>query len=89
MSKVEKISVALTHDMTKILKSAVSSGEYASVSEVVRDATREWAFKRKREQAEIEILRTAWTQGINSGAGRFSSIDELLTEAHRQYKKNK
>ena len=86
MSNVEKISVALTHDMVNMVKSSVSSGEYGSASEVIRDALREWASKRERQQAEITYLRTAWEAGINSGPGQFSSIDDLLAHASREHK---
>lgn len=85
MSNVEKISIALTHDMVDLVKSSVTSGEYGSVSEAIRDALRDWASKRERKQAEITYLRRAWKKGVNSGPGQFSSIDDLLTEAHRQH----
>lgn len=86
MSKVEKLSVAFTHDMASLVKSTVTNGEYGSVSEAVREAMRDWAEKRERNKAEIEYLRGAWKQGVESGAGRFGSIDELLAEAHRLHK---
>ena len=47
MGKVEKISIALPHDMVADLKEAVERGEYATTSEVVRDALRDWRLKRK------------------------------------------
>ncbi|MBL4596066.1 MAG: type II toxin-antitoxin system ParD family antitoxin [Robiginitomaculum sp.] len=86
MSNVKKLSIAFTHDMAGLVKSAVSNGEYGSVSEAVREAMRDWASKRERQQAEIEYLRGAWKQGVENGAGRFRSIDELLTEAHQRHK---
>ncbi len=43
---VEKISVALPSEMVSILLSAVATGEYASSSEVIRDALRDWTYKR-------------------------------------------
>jgi len=85
MSKVEKISVALTHDMADVVRSAVKSGEYGSASEAVREALRQWVSKREREKAEIKYLRDAWKKGIKSGSGHFSSIDELLAEAHSRH----
>ena len=87
MSKVEKISVALTHDMAGLVKSAVKSGEYGSASEAIREALRDWANKREREKLELEYLRGAWKQGIKSGAGKFTSIEDLLAEAHSRHDK--
>jgi predicted nucleotidyltransferase len=49
MSKVEKVSIALTSDMAATVRGAVASGEYASSSEVVREALREWRHKRNPE----------------------------------------
>jgi antitoxin ParD1/3/4 len=42
MSTVEKISIALPPEMVAVVRSAVDTGEYASSSEVVRDALRDW-----------------------------------------------
>ncbi len=47
MPTVVKLSIALPPKMANLLREAVASGEYASASEVVRDALREW--KRERE----------------------------------------
>ncbi|MFI3197560.1 MAG: type II toxin-antitoxin system ParD family antitoxin [Methylococcaceae bacterium] len=41
MASVEKISIALTKDMASVVRQAVDSGEYASNSEVIRDALRD------------------------------------------------
>lgn len=86
MSNVEKISIALTHDMVGLVKAAVKNGEYGSTSEAIREALRDWAAKRERQKAEIEYLSGAWKQGIKSGPGQFSSIDALLAEAHTRHK---
>ena len=86
MSKVQKLSVAFTHDMAGLVKSAVANGEYGSVSEAVREAMRDWQAKRERKNAEIEYLRRAWKQGIESGPGELDSIEELLLEARRLQK---
>jgi predicted nucleotidyltransferase len=46
MSTVEKVSLALSNDLLKVVRRAVASGEYASSSEVVREALREWRARR-------------------------------------------
>jgi antitoxin ParD1/3/4 len=69
MGKVEKISVALPPDMVNDLRSAVASGEYASASEVVRDALRDWKRKRQAAGIEIEETRRLVREGIDSGPG--------------------
>ena len=42
MSSIEKVSIALPSDMLAMVKQAVEGGDYASSSEVVREALREW-----------------------------------------------
>jgi antitoxin ParD1/3/4 len=86
MPNVQKISVALTPEMLAMLKEAVESGEYTSTSEVIRDALRSWKARRAMQEREVEELRRLWDEGINSGEGRFSSIDEIKAEARRRLK---
>lgn len=74
MSTVEKISIALPPDMVLLLKAAVESGEYASSSEVIREALRAWKLKRKVETLELDELRRLVQEGAESGP----SIDAEL-----------
>ena len=85
MPTVEKISIALTQDMAALVRQAVESGEYASSSEVIRDALRDWKRKRALQEQQIEELRRFWNDGIQSGAGRFQDMDDLLQEARRRF----
>jgi len=90
MPNIEKISVALTPEMAELVRQAVATGEYASNSEVIRDALREWKLKRHLQQEEIERLRRQWQAGIESGPGRFGDIETIKREASRRFKaKNK
>jgi antitoxin ParD1/3/4 len=56
MSKVEKISIALTDEMLGAVKAAVASGDYASSSEVIRHALRDWKNQRERDIAQLHAL---------------------------------
>lgn len=67
MANVEKISVALTPEMAAVMREAVSSGEYASASEVMRDAIREWRARRDERAKALEELGRLWDDGIASG----------------------
>ena len=67
MANVEKLSVALTPDMAAEIRAAVQDGDYGSVSEVVRDALRDWRLRRKVETLEIDELRRLVQEGIDSG----------------------
>jgi antitoxin ParD1/3/4 len=85
MATVEKVSIALTHDMAAVVRQAVESGDYATSSEVVRDALRDWKTKRDLQAQRLEGLRRLWHEGLDSGAGRFEGIDDLLAEARRRF----
>ena len=77
MSNVEKVSIALTSEMAAVVRQAVESGEYASNSEIVREALRDWRLKRSFQQREIEDIRRLWNEGLASGSSRFASMADL------------
>jgi len=41
MTKVEKLSIALTSELAEAVRGAVDAGDYASSSEAVREALRD------------------------------------------------
>jgi antitoxin ParD1/3/4 len=67
MSKVEKISVALTPEMAQMVRANVGSGDYASSSELIREALREWRQKREVQVLAREELGKLWDVGLASG----------------------
>jgi len=74
---MEKMSISLTSDQAKLIGQAVESGGYASSSEVVREALREWKARR--------LLGSLWDDGIVSGDSESSeTIDDIKAEARRQ-----
>ena len=73
MSTVEKITIALTPELSALVKESVEQGDYASTSEVIRDALRDWKYKRALQKQEVEELRRLWDAGVRSGSGRFGS----------------
>ncbi|HEY0302664.1 MAG TPA: type II toxin-antitoxin system ParD family antitoxin [Rhizomicrobium sp.] len=70
--KVRKISIALPAQMVKDIRYAVDSGQYASTSEVIREAVREWKGKERPFPPNypyvdnIDDLRRMVQQGIDS-----------------------
>ena len=67
MANVEKLSVAVTPEMASLMREVVEAGEYASTSEVVRDALRAWVYRRKQRDQAIQELRHLIQEGIDSG----------------------
>ena len=88
MLTVEKLSIALTQEMAKEVRMAVKSGEYASSSEVIREALRDWHRKRAFQDQEIEELRSLWRKGVKSGKGRYGSMEEIKQAARKRSAEN-
>ncbi len=85
MATVEKISVALPPDMVALVRDAVESGDYASASEVIREALRAWKFRRKVETLEAEELRELLREGAESGPG--VEADMVFARLRAKYEK--
>ena len=85
MPAVEKITIALTPELSALVKESVEQGDYASTSEVIREALRDWKHKRALQKQEIEELRHLWDAGIQSGPGRFSSMNDIIEEARTRF----
>lgn len=85
MPDTEKLSITLTPALAAMINEAVATGDYASTSEVVREALRDWRRKRLVRQQQIEEVRRLWDEGIQSGPGRFHDMEELIQEAEGRY----
>jgi antitoxin ParD1/3/4 len=85
MSTIEKISIALPLEMITIVRGAVETGEFASTSEVVRDALRDWTRKRELRREGIEELRRVWQQAIDDKTPGIAA-DEVLDRLENKYK---
>ena len=81
MANVEKVSIALTTEQLAALRAAVDAGEYATTSEVVREALRDWQLKRELQQDDIRRLRQLWQQGVASGSAGELDMAALRIEA--------
>ena len=84
MSTVRKVSIALPDEMVAIARQAVDGGKYASVSEVVREALRDWKDKQDRKAVALKELKRLVREGIDSGSGQFASMDEIKSEARKR-----
>lgn len=84
MSTVEKISIALPAEMVSVIRGAVSTGEYASSSEVVRDALRDWTHKRSLRQQGVAALREVWQEALRDPQPGVDA-DAVLDRLERKY----
>src|SRR5690348_14849546 len=62
MPSIHKVSIALTGEQIDALKAVVEAGEYATTSEVVREAIRDWQYKRELRQEDVRHLRQLWDE---------------------------
>ncbi len=84
MAHVEKLSIALTPDMASDVRQAVESGDYASASEVIRDALRYWKQRRTVDEEMVLELRRLWQEGLDSGPAEPLDMAEIKREARRR-----
>jgi antitoxin ParD1/3/4 len=83
MPNVEKVSVSMTPQHAELLRDAVNSGAYASGSEVVRQAMRDWSAKWMQKREDIAKLRAMWEEGKASGPSVEVDFDAVLDEARQ------
>jgi len=76
MAGIERLTITLPTDMAAIVKGAVAGGDYASNSEVVREALRDWKLKRALQLQELAALKADIDQGLTDLAeGRVQDFD--------------
>jgi antitoxin ParD1/3/4 len=84
MTTAEKISIALPSEMVAVVRGAVATGEYASSSEVVRDALRDWTHKRSLRQQGVVELRQVWQEALRDKRPG-ADFDAVLDRLERKY----
>ena len=76
MSSLERLTITMPADMAAVVKAAVEGGDYASTSEVVREALREWKVRRAVQSQELVALQADLEQGLaDMAAGRVTDFD--------------
>lgn len=84
VANVEKMSVAVTPQQAALMREAVEAGEYATASEIVREAVRDWLAKRELRHDDTRRLRQLWDEGKASGRSEPVDFDMLRKEARRK-----
>jgi antitoxin ParD1/3/4 len=57
MSAMERITITLTTEIAALVRGAVETGDYASSSEIIREALRDWREKRLTAEHNSAQLR--------------------------------
>lgn len=81
---VEKISIALPPEMAATVRQVVEAGEYASSSEVIRDALRDWTHKRQLREQGVDALRQLWQEAMNDSRPSVAS-EVVLDRLEQKY----
>lgn len=87
MADIQKVSIALTAEQVDSLKAAVKTGEYATTSEIVREALREWQWKRELRGEDLKRMRELWKKGKASGQAVPLNIGEVQKQARLRLRK--
>lgn len=78
----EKFSITLPGEMARVIHERVSSGDYGSVSEVIREAMRAWLQRERR----LAALDGAIARGIaDADAGRVQTVEEVRGELRTEF----
>jgi len=82
MQAAEKISITMTPEMLRLIRETVDAGEYASTSEVVRDAMRIWQRERQEHAERLNAIRARVHKSIDDPRPSLSA-DEAEAELRR------
>jgi len=72
----QKVSISLTDEHARLIEEAVAGGDYASTSEVIREALRLWRTR--------HVVGRLWDEGIASGFTDLTMAD-IKSEARRRF----
>jgi antitoxin ParD1/3/4 len=84
MQNAEKISITMTPQMMNTIRACVESGEYASTSEVLRDAMRVWQRERIERAEHLESIKTRIKKSVEDPRPRqpLSEVKKRLSALH-------
>ena len=76
MAEIEPMTITLPSDLAAVVRAAVDGGDYASNSEVMREALRDWKMKRALQLHELAALKADIDRGLTDLAeGRVQDFD--------------
>ncbi|CAO4150126.1 ribbon-helix-helix domain-containing protein [Methylorubrum aminovorans] len=79
MQSAEKISITMTPEQLRAVRESVAAGEYASTSEVLRDAVRLWQRQRQEDAERLNVIRARIRRSLDDPRPALSFED---VEAH-------
>jgi len=82
MAAAEKISITLTPEMNRIIKSRVAAGDFASSSELIREALRVWQKREEEHRERLASIRARLQESIDDPRPPLS-LDEARGDFRR------
>jgi antitoxin ParD1/3/4 len=86
MADIERMTITMPSEMAAVVKEAVDTGDYASSSEVIRSALRDWKLKRTLQLEELATLKADIDVGLaDIAAGRVEDfeIDRIVERGRK------
>jgi antitoxin ParD1/3/4 len=84
---MERLTITLTDEQAETIKAAVARGDYASHSEVIREALRDWDLNQSFRKQALAELKLEIDKGVaDVAAGRVSdfSAKSIIKEGRRR-----
>jgi antitoxin ParD1/3/4 len=76
MADIERMTVTLPAEMAALVRGVVDEGDYASSSEVIREALRDWKLKRELRLQKLTDLKAEIDRGLaDVAANRVTKFD--------------
>lgn len=90
MQTAEKISITMTPEQLRAVRESVEAGEYASTSEVMRDAVRLWQRQRQEDTERLNVIRARIRRSLDDPRPSLSleEVDAHLEELFAQAEKD-
>ena len=92
MQSAEKISITMTPEMLRIIRESVEAGEYASTSEVIRDAMRVWQRQREEHAETIKSIKARIRRSLDDPRPSLTSeevkahMEEFMANAEEAFR---
>ena len=90
MPAAEKISITLTPEMNRVIKQRVDAGDFASSSELIREALRVWQKREDEHQEKLAAIRSKLQASLDDPRPSVSldGVFERLRLRHEASAKN-
>jgi len=91
MKEMERITVTLTSELADVVRDSVDNGDYASNSEVIREALRDWKLKKVLQETQLNDLYDKIQAGrFDIEAGRVKKFDSarIVRKGRKKLNKN-